>query len=409
MRVKYAISAMAGTLAITAVLLTGAAKNGIKLPAPFATPSADNHPEVVPRPAAAELKVPSGFKVEEWSSGGYSMPRYLLRAPNGDILLAESGAEARAAAVGGANAADSGGAVYIFPGGNAASRKQLITGLDRPYGMAFYRNFLYVAETESVKRYVYDADARTAVNPQEVVSLKGLSKGHWTRAITFQDDKMFLSIGSGSNVDAGEDERRAAILRFNPDGSGQEIWAAGTRNPVDIHFYPGTTTLWAAVQERDLLGDDLVPDYFTHITPQAFYGWPFAYIGPHEDPRRKGERKDLVKKTIEPDMILGAHVAVLSFDFYQGSMFPARYKGGAFLTLHGSWNRSSRVGQSVVFVPFQNGKPAGQREDFLTGWMVAPESTKVWGRPVGTCEMQDGSLLVSDDGGKKIWRVSYGG
>jgi len=392
------------------LLLTGMAapsKNDIKLPAPFATPSADNHPEVVPRPEGAELKVPAGFKVEEWSSG-YAMPRYLVRAANNDILLAESGERARAAAVGGANPSDNGGAVYIFPKGEQASRKLLIGGLDRPYGMAFYKNYFYVAETESVKRFVYDAEARTAGEGQEVVSLKGLSKGHWTRAITFDGDKMFVSIGSGSNVDAGEDERRAAILRFNPDGSGQEIWAAGTRNPVDIHLYPNTHTLWAGVQERDALGDNLVPDYFTHITPHAFYGWPYAYIGPHEDPRRKGEQPALVKKTIEPDMILGAHVAVLSFDFYKGDMFPAKYKGGVFLTLHGSWNRSSRVGQSVAFVPFVNGKPTGSREDFLTGWMTAPESTKVWGRPVGICEMKDGSLLVSDDGGKKIWHVTYG-
>ena len=398
----------AGTLAAAGLLLTGmaASKKDFNLPAPFATPSSDNRPEVVERPEGAELKVPAGFKVEEWSNR-YQMPRYLLRAPNGDILLAESGAQARAAAVGGANAFDTGGAVYIFPNGDSSGRKKLITGLDRPYGMAFYKNYLYVAETESLKRYVYDASARTATDGKEVVSYKGLSKGHWTKSVTFDGDKMFVSVGSGSNVDAGEDERRAAILRYNPDGSGQEIWAAGTRNPVDIHFYPGTHTLWAGVQERDALGDDLVPDYFTHITPHAFYGWPYAYIGPNEDPRRKGERPDLVKKTIEPDIILGAHVAVLSFEFYQGNMFPEKYKGGAFVTLHGSWNRSSRVGQSVAFIPFKNGKPSGLREDFLTGWMVAPESSKVWGRPVGVCEMADGSLLVSDDGGKKIWHVTY--
>jgi len=384
------------------------AKETIILPAPFATPSANNRPDVVARPAGAKLTVPAGFKVEEWSSG-YAMPRYLLRAANGDILMAESGPKAKAAAVGGQNPADNGGGVYIFPNGDPSARKALISGLDRPYGMAFYKNFLYVAETESVKRFVYDANARTAGEGQEVVSLKGLSKGHWTRAITFDADHMFVSVGSGSNVDAGEDPRRAAIVRFNPDGTGQEIWAAGTRNPVDIHFYPGTSTLWAAVQERDALGDDLVPDYFTHITPHAFYGWPYAYIGPREDPRRKGERPDLVAKTIEPDLALGAHVAVLSFDFYQGKQFPAKYQGGAFLTFHGSWNRASRVGQSVAFIPFKSGKPSGPREDFLTGWMIAPESTKVWGRPVGVCEMTDGSLLVTDDGGKKIWHVTYGG
>ncbi|MCU1262680.1 MAG: Cytochrome c, class [Bryobacterales bacterium] len=393
------------------LLLVGMAenKNSFTLPPPFATPSADNHPDVVPRPAGASLKVPAGFHVEEWASG-FQMPRYLLRAPNGDILLAESGEHARAAAVGGANPADSGGKIYIYPNGRAAVRKTLISGLDRPYGMAFYKNYLYVAETESVKRFPYDAEGRTAGKGEEVVSLKGLSEGHWTRAIQFdrQGQKMYVAVGSGSNVDAGEDPRRAAINRYNVDGSGHEIYAAGMRNPVDIHWYPGTDTLWAAVQERDALGDDLVPDYFTHVTPGGFYGWPYAYIGPHEDPRRKGERQALVAKTIVPDVLLGSHVAVLAFDFYEGKQFPAKYKGGAFLTFHGSWNRSSRVGQSVAFIPFQNGKPSGPREDFLTGWMIAPESKQVWGRPVGICEMADGSLLVSDDGGKKVWHISYG-
>jgi glucose/arabinose dehydrogenase len=218
---------------------------------------------------------------------------------------------------------------------------------------------------------------------------------------------MYVSVGSGSNVDAGEDPRRAAINSYNPDGTGHSIYASGMRNPVDIHWYPGSDVMWAAVQERDALGDDLVPDYFTHVTPGGFYGWPYAYIGPHEDPRRKGEHQELVAKTIVPDVLLGSHVAVLSFDFYQGSQFPARYKGGAFLTFHGSWNRSSRVGQSIAFIPFRDGKPSGPREDFLTGWMIAPESKKVWGRPVGICEMADGSMLISDDGGKKVWRVSY--
>ncbi len=389
-------------------LFAGMAAEKVTLPAPFATPSADNHPEVVPRPAGASLKVPAGFKVEEWSTG-FEMPRYLLRAANGDILLAESGSQARAAAVGGANETDNGGKVYIFPNGDASARKTLITGLNRPYGMAFYQRWLYVAETESVKRFPYDADARTAGPGEEVVSLQGLSKGHWTRSIQFDTDgKMYVSVGSGSNVDAGEDPRRAAINRYNPDGSGHEVYVAGTRNPVDMHWYPGTKTLWVAVQERDALGDDLVPDYFTHVTPGAFYGWPFAYAGKHEDPRRKGENPELVSKTIPGDLMLGAHVAVLSFDFYEGQQFPAKYRGGAFLTFHGSWNRSSRVGQSVAFIPFKNGKPSGPRQDFLTGWMIAPDSKQVWGRPVGICEMADGSLLVSDDGGKKLWHVTYG-
>ncbi len=161
------------------------------------------------------------------------------------------------------------------------------------------------------------------------------------------------------------------------------------------------------MQERDLLGDDLVPDYFTHIQQGAFYGWPFAYAGPNEDPRRKGEKPDLVAKTVKGDVLLPAHVAVLDFTFYTGKMFPKEYQGGAFLAFHGSWNRSQRIGYSVAFVPFANGKPTGKAQDFLTGWMISPDSKDVWGRPVAVLEMPDGSLLVSDDGGNKIWRISY--
>jgi glucose/arabinose dehydrogenase len=220
---------------------------------------------------------------------------------------------------------------------------------------------------------------------------------------------MYIGVGSESNVSPGENPMRAAINRFNPDGSGHEIFASGTRNPIGLHWYPGTNTLWAAVQERDGLGDDLVPDYFTAIHQGGFYGWPYSYIGPNEDPRNKGQREDLVKKTIVPDVPLGAHVAVLDYTFYQGKQFPAKYRGGAFLAFHGSWNRSQRVGYSVAFVPFKNGKPESGPEPFLTGWMLDPGKREVWGRPVAVFEMPDGSLLVSDDGGNKIWRITYKG
>jgi glucose/arabinose dehydrogenase len=216
-------------------------------------------------------------------------------------------------------------------------------------------------------------------------------------------------VGSRSNVDAGEPAMRAAINRFNPDGAGHEIFASGTRNPIGLRWYPGTDILWAAVQERDLLGDDLVPDYFTAVRQGGFYGWPFAYFGPNQDPRRKGEKPDLVARTIVPDVSLGSHTAVLDCWFYTGKQFPNEYQGGAFLALHGSWNRSQRVGYSVVFVPFRNRRPAGEPRDFLTGWMLAPDKQEVWGRPVGLLELPDGSLLVSDDGGNRIWRISYKG
>jgi glucose/arabinose dehydrogenase len=202
---------------------------------------------------------------------------------------------------------------------------------------------------------------------------------------------------------------RAAINRFNPDGTGHEIVASGVRNPVGLRFYPGTDELWASVQERDLLGDDLVPDYFTHIREGGFYGWPYSYLGANLDPRITEERKDLVARATVPDLILQPHVAVLDFLFYTGKQFPAEYRGGAFLANHGSSNRAKRLGYSISFVPFRNGKPAGPARDFATGWMLSPDKAEVWGRPVGLLQLPDGSLLLSDDGGKKIWRISYNG
>ena len=362
----------------------------VKLPPPFATPSSTNRPKVIPKPADAQLHVPDGFSIAQYAEG-FEQPRYMTLGPSKEILLSDSKA----------------GTVYILE----PSRKKLIEKLDRPYGLAFWKDYLYVAETTSVKRYKYDAKQMTAGPGEEVVNMKGFDKGHWTRAVLFDKDgkKMYVGVGSSSNVDAGDPEMRAAINRFNPDGSGHEIFASGTRNPTSIHWYPGSNTLWASVQERDLLGDDLVPDYFTHIQQGGFYGWPYAYIGPNEDPRRKGEKPDLVKKTIVPDVVLGAHVAVIDFEFYTGSQFPKHYQGGAFFAFHGSWNRSKRVGQSIGFMPFKNGKPSGPLEEFLYGWMLSPDKPDVWGRPVGLLQMTDGSLLVSEDGNNKIYRISYKG
>lgn len=361
----------------------------VKLPPPFATPSSTNRPRVIPKPADAQLHVPQGFTVKQYAEG-FEQPRYMTLGPSNELLLSDSKA----------------GVVYILE----PNRKKLIEHLDRPYGLAFWKEYLYVGETTSVKRYKYDSKAMTAGPGQEVVSLKDFGKGHWTRAVLFDKagEKMYVGVGSGSNVDAGEDPMRAAINQFNPDGSGHVIYASGTRNPTAIHWYPGSNTLWASVQERDALGDDLVPDYFTAIKKGGFYGWPYSYVGPHEDPRRKGERPDLVKKTITPDVILGAHVAVIDFEFYTGKQFPEHYRGGAFFSFHGSWNRSKRVGQAIAFMPFKNGKPSGPLEEFLTGWMLSPDKTEVWGRPVGLCVMPDGSLLVSEDGNDKIYRISYG-
>ncbi len=375
-----------------------AAQAAKQLPPPFQTPSADNRPQVVAQPEGSRVKVPVGFTVDVVAEG-FETPRFMLLGSNQEILMSDS---AR------------GGSVYVLldkdHDGRIDQKTKIIEGLDRPYGLAFWKDYLYVAEATSLKRYKYDANAMKVTGTgQEVVSLKPFSTGHWTRSIIFDSkgEKFYLTVGSGSNVDAGEDPMRAAVHRYNPDGSGHETFVSGTRNVIGLRWYPGTDTLWGAVQERDALGDDLVPDYFTAFKPGAFYGWPYAYIGPHEDPRRKGEAPELVKKATVPDVLMGSHVAVLDALFYTGRMFPAEYQGGAFIARHGSWNRSKRVGYDVAFVPFKSAKPAGEPREFLTGFMLSPDKKEVWGRPVGLLQLSDGSLLMTDDGGKKIWRIAY--
>ncbi len=370
-----------------------------KLPAPYHTPSASNAPRVVDRPNGARLTAPTGFSIEEYASG-FSTPRYMIYGPSGEILLTESGRQ---------------GGVHALVDKNKDGRitedekVRLIDKLYRPFGLAVWKDYLYVGEVTSIKRYKYDTKSLKLGSGEEVVSLREADDGHWTRSLLFdrKGEKLYVAVGSKSNVSPGEPAIRATISRYNPDGTGREIIASGTRNPIGLALYPGSDTLWAAVQERDGLGDDLVPDYFTSIKPGGFYGWPYSYIGPNEDPRNKGQKPDLVARTIVPDVVLPAHVAVLDARFYTGKMFPARYQGGAFLAFHGSWNRAQRIGYSVAFVPFKDGKPSGPREDFLTGFMTDPNSKEVWGRPVGLLPMADGSLLVTDDGGNKIWRIYY--
>ena len=400
-----------GSLVIFAVTLVAAALFYAAelpvLPPPYATPSVTNHPRVIPQPAGAKLTVPPGFHIDVWAEG-FRTPRYMLLGPNQEVLLADSTRRPN-------------GAVYVFspqqtrngsaggPEGNKP--KKIIEGLHQPYGLAYHDGYLYVGESDSVKRYPYDSKGLTAGPGQEIISLKGIDRYHWTRNLLIDraGKKLYVAIGSGSNDDVGEDPRRAAINRYNLDGTGHEFYAQGTRNPVGIHWYPGTDVLWAGVEERDTLGDNLPPDYFTHIQEGGFYGWPFAYIGPHIDPINKDKAPPaLVAKTIVPDELLGAHVAVLDFAFYTGNQLPAEYREGAFVAEHGSWNRSKRDGYRVVFVPFQNGKPSGPPKPVVTGWMLSPENIDVWGRPVAVLQLPDGSLLISDDGGRKIWRLSYG-
>ena len=387
---KYIVLGSAATLA--AAFLVSAASDKAKLPAPFHTPSSTNGPKVVLRPEGSKLIVPTGFTIEEFA-GDFKRPRMMLLGPSKELLVTDSVAD---------------GGVFVL---NGKDRKALITGLDRPFGIAWWKDYLYVGEPTSVKRYKYDKKTMTAGKGEEVVNMTGFGKGHNSRALLFdrKGEKLYVTIGSESNVSMGEDPMRATISRYNPDGSGKEMIATGTRNPTSIHWYPGTNRLFAAVQERDALGDDLVPDYLTEIKTGGFYGWPLAYVGPNEDPRNKGKNPEMAAKTIEPDLLLGAHVAVLDFIFYDGKQFPKEYQGGVFAAFHGSWNRAQRVGQTVVFIPFKNGKPAGEIREFLSGWMLSPDSKNVWGRPVGLLQMPDGSMLVTDDGGNKIWRIAYKG
>jgi glucose/arabinose dehydrogenase len=367
------------------------------LPKPFHTESVRNNPEVIAKPEGAKLQVPPGFSVQEYMSG-FVRPRFMMLGPGNEILLSDSGSR---------DGAD--GVVYVLKNG---AKTAIIEKLDRPYGLELNGEWLYVAEPSSVKRYRYDAKAMRVSGPgQEIVSLAGMGTGHWTRSLLFNRNrsKLYVSVGSGSNIEMGEPAMRAALHRYNPDGTGHETVATGLRNIIGLRLHPGTDDVWAAVQERDGLGDDLVPDYLVKIREGGFYGWPIAYAGPHQEPRHKDVDQEKVKSALYPDVLLGAHVAVLDILFYTGQQFPAKYRGGMFLAFHGSWNRSQRTGQTIMFIPFKDRKPTSGPEEFLTGWALGPDRKEVWGRPVGLLQMPDGSLLISDDGGKKIWKVTYSG
>jgi glucose/arabinose dehydrogenase len=357
-----------------------------------AQPPLQNGPTIVPRPAGAQIKVPAGFSVEEYASG-FARPRFMVEGPGGEVIVSDSIANGSVIAV------------------RTGVKKTLVSGLDRPYGVGLWKEYLYVAEPETLKRYKYDSKALTAGPGEEVVSMKGFSKGHVTRTILFDEkaDKLYLTIGSSADLVTGDPEMRAAVHRFNPDGTGHEVISTGLRNTVGLRFVPGTTQLWATVEERNDAPNVVVADFFTSLKPGRFYGWPYAYVGPHADPRiaEKDQKPEMVKKAIKPEIVLEPHIAVLDFLFYTGSQFPAEYRNGAFLANHGSAQTEQRVGYSVSFVPFKKGKPAGPVRDFATGWMLGADKKEVWGRPVGLLQMKDGSMLVSDDGGKVIWRVSY--
>ena len=368
------------------------------LPPPYATPDTENPPRLVQRPAGAELQLPPGFAAATFAEGGFQRPRWLASASNGDIFVADSDA----------------GSIVILRDtnndGTADERFIFTLGLNRPFGMAFWRNYLYVGNTDAVVRFSHQpGQIKAEAKPEVITDLPSQGyREHWTRNLQFDPagTRLYVTIGSQSDVDI-EPEPRGSILELKPDGSGRRIFASGLRNPIGLSFHPVTNALWAAVQERDHLGDDLPPDYVTRIKEGGFYGWPYSYIGSNPDPRRRGERPDLVRQAIAPDVLIQAHSAVLGLIFYKGTMFPQSYRGDAFVALHGSWNRSKRTGYKIVRIPFKNNRPAGGYYDFITGWMLNEDAWQVWGRPSGLLVLKDGSMLIADDGANKIWRITY--
>jgi glucose/arabinose dehydrogenase len=392
---------------------------------PEVTSETVSYSKVVPRPVGALPQVPSGFKVEEVVSG-LAQPRAIQIAPNGDVFVSNGSA----------------GEVRVYrltPGSARAIESQVfVSGLHQPFGIAFYPlgpdpKWIYVAQSNGVVRFPYQSgQLTTTAKPESIIDCIPATH-HWTRDILFTPDsqRLILEVGSGSNaaldmfpaprVSGGLDgwnkihplgaawdteEGRANILSFKPDGSDRQILATGLRNPTGLTFQPQTGQLWAVVNERDGLGDNTPFEYATHVQSGAFYGWPWFYLGAHQDPRHPGEHDDLKDKITVPDVFMQAHSAPMQIAFYDGDEFPAEYQGSAFVAMHGSWDRSTRTGYKVVRLIFdKTGKATGEYEDFMTGFVVS--DTDVWGRPVGVAVAKDGSLLVTDDGSGTLWRVSH--
>ena len=376
--------------------------NAKDLPKPYSTESVRKGSRLVAQPADAKLSVPKGFKVSVFAEGDFKYPRWMTLAPNGDVFVADSRANS----------------VIILRDKNkdnkiaADERFVFADNLSQPFGMAFNGDYFYVANTDAVVRFKYKSGQTKAESaPEKIIELtEGGYNQHWTRNILFSPDgkKLYVSIGSSGNVDVEKDERRAGISEYNPDGTGYRLYASGLRNPIGLAWNPANKQLWTAVNERDGLGDDLVPDYVSSVKDGGFYGFPFSYIGQNEEPRRKGENPAMVKKAIVPDVLLTSHSAALGIEFYNGKMFPKEYQGDAFVALHGSWNREKLTGYKIIRVNFENGKLVNNGyEDFISGWLPNETSQEVWGRPVGLLVNTDGSLLIADDGAKKIWRVSF--
>ncbi|HEY3706568.1 MAG TPA: sorbosone dehydrogenase family protein [Terracidiphilus sp.] len=382
------------------------------LPGPKPDESVDNGADMVPRPANAWPQAPKGFKVDLYASN-LENPRLLRTAPNGDIFLAESEA----------------GKIMVFRGvdkdGHPRQTSVFAEGLHQPFGIAFYPaenpKYIYIGDTDAIVRFPYQSgDLKAAGKMEQLAELPGGGRlrggGHWTRDLVFSKDgtKLFASVGSHSNVDDPdthpEEKDRADVLEFTPEGKQVKVYASGIRNCVGEAINPTTGQLWCSTNERDALGNNLVPDYVTHVEEGGFYGWPWYYMGTHggvQDPRHKGKHPELQSKVITPDVLVNPHFASLEMTFYEGSQFPAEFKGDGFAAEHGSWNRKLRTGYEVVRIPMKNGKATGEYEDFLTGFTVGDGG--VWGRPVGVTVAEDGSLFVSDDGSRSIWHVTYTG
>ncbi|UPZ16147.1 PQQ-dependent sugar dehydrogenase [Flavobacterium humidisoli] len=394
---KEALAKQPGNVVKTAI-------GDIKLPPPYATESKTNNSKVVGWPTGKTPKAPEGFTVTKFADG-FENPRWTYIAPNQDIFVVESGTRTSKNQITVLRDKDK--------DGKFETREVFISGLNKPFGMLVLKDFFYIANTDGLYRYPYKNNPlKLETKGEKILELPaGGYNNHWTRNLLAGPDgnKIYVSVGSGSNVgENGMDKevRRAAILEINPDGTGEKIFASGLRNPVGMDWNPANKELWTAVNERDELGDDLVPDYITSVKKDGFYGWPYSYFGSIPDPRLKGERKDLVEKAIVPDVPVGSHTASLGLAFYTKDAFPAKYKNGAFVGQHGSWNRSKISGYKVLFVPFKDGKPSGKPEDFLTGFTSDENKAEVYGRPVAVTVMNDGSLLVNDDSSNTIWKVT---
>jgi glucose/arabinose dehydrogenase len=391
---------LAATFGVLFIPLSGSAQvtHGQKpnLPQPFATKSAGNGPNKSQAPQGFLPTVPAGFHINIFAAD-FKRPRLLTVAPNGDIFLAETGANQ----------------VVILRDpkhtGGAQERIVFASGLVRPFGIAFHDDYVYIGNMSSLVRFKYDPKTSQRIGEAEkLLDLPG--GGHDTRNVaTTPDGKhLLIAVGSGSNINTGEPPMRAAVTICDLDGKNARQFATGLRNPVGLAINPVTGVPWVTVNERDELGDDLPPDYLTSIKDGGFYGWPYSYIGSNVDPRVKPQMPDLVAKAIIPDVLLGSHVAPLEFAFYSGKQFPATYYGGAFVAEHGSWNRASRSGYQVAFVAFKDGQPSADPVPFMTGLVPDPNGDLVYGRPVGVTTTPDGSLLVADDGIGVIYRITYG-